>query len=106
MPVEIAQPAAEQQEAAEGEHVCVHDPYERGLGEGQIIPDRRQRNVHDRRVENDHQDAGAEHIECPPALPDADALLHDCFSATVFRLARPASKSFPTMLSMSTKTCM
>ena len=33
MSVEIAQPAAEQQEAAEGEHVRVHDPHQRGLGE-------------------------------------------------------------------------
>ena len=64
---QVAEPAAEQQEAAEGEQVRVHDPRERGLGEAEIVPDRRQRDVHDRRVEDDHQAAQAEDVEREPA---------------------------------------
>ena len=52
---QVAEPAAQQQEAAEGQQVGVHDPGERGLGEAEVVPDRRQRDVHDRRVEHDHQ---------------------------------------------------
>ena len=52
---EVAEPAAEQEEAAEGEQVGVHDPRERGLGEAEVLADRRQGDVHDRRVEDDHQ---------------------------------------------------
>jgi hypothetical protein len=65
---QIAQPPAEQEEAAVGEHVRVHHPYERGLGEAQGFPDRRQRDVHDRRIEHDHQLAGAQHVEREPAF--------------------------------------
>ncbi len=68
MPVEITEPPAEQQEAAEGEQVGVDDPRKRRLGEPEVGPDRRQRDVHDRRVEHDHQGAGAEDEECEPAL--------------------------------------
>ena len=64
---EVAEPAAEQQEAAEGEQVGVHDPGERGLGEAEVLPDRRQRDVHDRRVEDDHQVAQAEDDQREPA---------------------------------------
>ena len=60
MAVEVAEPAAEQQEAAEGQQVGVDDPRERGLREAEVVPDRRQRDVHDRRVEHDHQVAEAE----------------------------------------------
>ena len=35
--VQIAQPAAEQQEAAEGQHVGVDDPHQRGLGEAEVL---------------------------------------------------------------------
>ncbi len=68
VPVEIAEPPTEQQEAAEGEQVGVDDPRKRRLGEPEVGPDRRQRDVHDRRVEHDHQGAGAEDEECEPAL--------------------------------------
>ena len=64
---QVTEPAAEQQEAAEGEQVGVHDPGEGGLREAQIRPDRRQGDVHDRRVEDDHQISAAEHDECEPA---------------------------------------
>ena len=52
---EVAEPPAEQQEAAEGEQVGVHDPRERRLREAEVLADRRQRDVHDGRVEHDHQ---------------------------------------------------
>ena len=68
VPVEVAEPPAEEQEAAEGEQVGVDDPRERRLGEPEIGPDRRQRDVHDRRVEDDHQSAGAEDEECEPTV--------------------------------------
>ena len=42
---EVAQPATEQQKAAEGEQVGVHDPGQRRLGEAEILPDRGQRDV-------------------------------------------------------------
>ena len=57
VPVEVAEPPAEQQEAAERQQVRVHDPRQRRLREAEIVPDRRQRDVHDRRVEHDHQRA-------------------------------------------------
>ena len=67
MAEEVAQPPAEQQEAAEGQQVGVHDPGERLLREAEIVPDRRQRDVHDRPVEHDHQVAEAEDVEGEPA---------------------------------------
>ena len=67
MAEEVAEPAAEQEETPEGEQVGVHDPGERGLREAEILPDRRQRDVHDRRIENDHQAGEAEHVQREPA---------------------------------------
>ena len=63
VPEQVAEPAAEQQEPAEREQVGVHHPGERGLREAQIRPDRRQGDVHDRRVEDDHQVPATEHEE-------------------------------------------
>ena len=37
LPEQVAEPAAEQQEAAEGQQVGVHHPRERGLGEAEIV---------------------------------------------------------------------
>jgi hypothetical protein len=39
MAVQIAEPAAEQQEAAKGQHVGVDHPDERRLGESQVCAD-------------------------------------------------------------------
>ena len=69
VPEEVAEPAAEQEEAAEGEQIGVYHPGQRGLGEVQVLSDRRQRDVHDRRVEHDHQRGEAQHVEREPALP-------------------------------------
>ena len=67
MSEQVAEPSAEQQEAAEGEQVGVHDPRERLLREAEVVTDRRERDVHYRPVEDDHQVAEAEHDECEPA---------------------------------------
>jgi hypothetical protein len=54
-PEDVPRPAAEQQEAAEGQQVGVDHPRERSPRKAQVVFDRRQRHVHDRAVENDHQ---------------------------------------------------
>ena len=64
---EVAEPPPEEQEAAVREQVRVDDPRQRALGEAEILPDRRQRHVHDRHVENDHQAAQAEDVQGEPA---------------------------------------
>ena len=67
MPEEIAQSPAEQEKAAEGQQVGVDHPGERLLGEAEILFDRRQRDPHDRDVENDHQIPEAQNDQCEPA---------------------------------------
>src|SRR5439155_1160373 len=57
----------EKEEAAERQQVGIDDPRERGLREAKILPDRRKRDVHDRRVEDDHQIPEAEDVEREPA---------------------------------------
>ena len=64
---QVAEPAREQQEAAEGEQVGVDHPGQRGLREAEVGADRGQRDVHDALVEHDHQVAEAEHVEREPA---------------------------------------
>jgi hypothetical protein len=70
---EVAQPPSEQKETPERDQVGVHDPRERGCGKAEICADRRQCDVHDRRVENDHEVAEAEDEEREPALPAFEA---------------------------------
>ena len=64
---QVAEPAAQQQEAAEGQQVGVDDPGQRRLAEAEVVADRRQRDVHDALVEHDHQVAEAQHVERQPA---------------------------------------
>ena len=64
---QVADPADEQQQAAERDQVGVDDPGEAALAEAEVVLDRRQRDVHDRDVEDDHQDARAEDVEGEPA---------------------------------------
>ena len=52
---QVGEPAAEQQEAAEGERVGVDDPGQVVAGEVQLRADRRQRDVDDRGVDHDHE---------------------------------------------------
>jgi hypothetical protein len=64
---QVSKAAGQQQQSAEADQVGVHDPGEVRLGEPQIVLDRRQGDVHDRRVEDDHQHAHAEDVEGDPA---------------------------------------
>ena len=63
---QVTEPATEQQEASEREQVRVHHPGERSLGEAEVLPDRRQRHVHDRRVQDDHQIPEAQYEQGQP----------------------------------------
>jgi hypothetical protein len=67
-PGEVAGPAAEEEEAAEQQRVRVHDPLQVGLGHVEIFLDRRQRNVDDRRVEDDHELRQADEDEDEPGI--------------------------------------
>jgi hypothetical protein len=67
--VEVTEPAAQQQEAAESQHVRIDHPDQRSPGEMQVLADGRQRDVHDGRVEHDHEHAGTQHVQRPPAAP-------------------------------------
>jgi hypothetical protein len=67
-PEQVADPSAQQQQAAEGERVSGHDPLPLRIGEMQRPLRRRQRDVHDRRVEHDHQLGQREDQEDRPAL--------------------------------------
>jgi hypothetical protein len=70
---EVTQPAAEQQEAAEGQQIRVHDPGKRRLREAEVVPDRRQRDVYDRAVQDDHQISEAEDVEGEPPASHVQA---------------------------------
>ena len=70
---QVAEPAGEQQEAAEGDEEGVDDPGQVALAEVQIALDRRQRHIHDRGVEHDHELGQADNHEGhPPAVVGRD----------------------------------
>src|SRR6185312_4323253 len=60
--------SAEQQEAAEEQRVGVHHPGERRVGEAEVGLDGGQRDVHDRRVEHDHELAEADDDQREPGI--------------------------------------
>ncbi len=64
---EVAEPAREQQEAAERDQVGVDDPRQVGLGDAEIGLDRRQCDVHDRSVDRVHEHRQADDAERDPA---------------------------------------
>jgi hypothetical protein len=65
---EVTESAGEQQQAAERDEEGVDDPGEITLGEMEVALDRRQGDVHDRRVEHDHELREADdHEGHPPA---------------------------------------
>ncbi len=66
-PEQIRQPAAEQEQRAEAQRVRRHHPLAVGVGEVQGRLRVGKRDVHDRRVEHDHQLGDAEHGEDEPA---------------------------------------
>ena len=66
-PDQVADPAGEQQEAAEGDQVAVEDPREVRLGEVEIALDRGKRDVDDRRIQHHHQLPQAQDCKGDPA---------------------------------------
>jgi len=76
--VQIAEPAAKQQESARGQQVRVHHPGQRAFGEVQAFADRRQRDIHDRHIEHDHQHAQAQHGQREPAFALMSSLRGVC----------------------------
>src|SRR5205823_2426732 len=79
---QVAEPAGQQEQAAEGDQVGVHHPGELRLGEAEVALDRRQRDVHDRRVEHDHEHPYAEDHESQPARAVASGGHPSSFSST------------------------
>ena len=71
---EVAEASTEEEESAEGQEVRVDHPRERRLREPEVVADRRQRDVHDRPVEDDHQVAQAEDVQGEPAFPSVKHL--------------------------------
>jgi hypothetical protein len=69
---EIAEPPTQEEEAAEREQICVHYPGQGLLREAEIGPDGRERDVHDRRVEDDHHVSETEQVEREPAFPGVE----------------------------------
>ena len=59
MTEQVSEAPCQQQQAAEGDQIGVDHPGEVVLGEVEVVLDRGERDVHDGRVEHDHQDARA-----------------------------------------------
>ena len=74
-PEQVRCTATQQEEAGEGEGVGAHDPLEPLRREAEVRLDRRERDVHDRRVEDDHEERAAEEGERPPP-PGIGSRLH------------------------------
>jgi hypothetical protein len=67
MSVQVAETAAEQQKSAGSQQIGVDHPGQRARGKPEVLANRRQRDVHDRDIEHDHQHAEAQHSQCEPA---------------------------------------
>ena len=65
-PAQVGEPASEEQEAAEHERVRRDHPLQVLLREPEVDLDRRQRDVHDRDIENDHELHHAQQEQCDP----------------------------------------
>jgi len=63
----IAERAGREQQPGEDERVPVDDPLQLAVGGVQVLRERRQRDVEDRVVQSDDDEAEAEHSECRPA---------------------------------------
>ena len=88
---EVAEAPAEEEEAAEREQVGVDHPRERLLREAEVVADRRERDVHDRPVEDDHQVPEAEDEECEPTgagIGDGHRGILSALPQSVSRLGR------------------
>jgi hypothetical protein len=71
-PDAVADRGGRQQQNREGERVGVDDPRQAVPGEAERVLDRRQRDVHDRGVEHDHELRRREHDEREPAARVGD----------------------------------
>jgi hypothetical protein len=105
---QVAKAAAEEQEAAEDEGVGVDDPLQTAVGEVEVRLDRRQGDVHDRRVEDDHELRQADEDEddprvgggashgCTPSL-HSSKFFHQCRKGTTVlhwtQICAPCRKS-------------
>ena len=67
-PEQVGRAAAEEQEAPEDQRIGADDPLEVLLGEPEVVLDRRQRDVHDRDVQDDHELHREDERECEPFL--------------------------------------
>jgi hypothetical protein len=67
-PDEVTCPPAEEEEPAEHERVGVDDPLQVSVRHLEVFLDRRQRDVHDRRVEDDHELRHAHEHEHEPRV--------------------------------------
>jgi DNA-binding MarR family transcriptional regulator len=92
---QVGEPAAEEQDAAEEDRVGRDHPLQALLGEVQVGPDRRQRHVHDRHVQDDHELRRDDDREGDPApavgLVDSRSL---CHNLSTHSLAPPIVDSF------------
>src|SRR5690606_18756435 len=64
---QVAEPAGQQEQAAERDEVGVDDPAQAGGGEPQVALDGRHRHGHDGAVEDDHQHPGGDDPEGDPS---------------------------------------
>ena len=62
-PDQVTDPAGEQEQAAECDQVRVDYPRQAGLREGQVLLNRRQRDVDDRHVDDDQEESGAQNYQ-------------------------------------------
>jgi hypothetical protein len=65
--VAVAERAADQQQTGDGERVGVEDPLQLARPSTEVLGEGRQRGVDDRVVDDDEEDAQAQHDERPPA---------------------------------------
>src|SRR4029079_54340 len=63
---EISEASGEEEDAAEGDEVSVDDPGEARLAEAEVALDSRERDIHDRRIEHDHERPGAQDFTGEP----------------------------------------
>ncbi len=88
---EVAEPATQQQEAAEGEQIGVHDPGQRGWSKAEVRANGGQRDIHDSRIEHDHETAQAEDDQREPACAAIGAASGHVFPSSVPELGRRVS---------------
>jgi len=87
---QVAKTPGEEQQAAERDQVRVDDPGQVRLREVQVVLDGRQRDVHDRLIQDDHQESRAENDQRDPTIAVAPFLRLRLWSHRLSRLAAVA----------------